>query len=213
MVEVSDPQQSKKLRQAFDLYRSVGAVIALPIFEELATLGNVQACVQLGRIYRLGELGDPDLSAAEKWYLRLLRMAEEGVSDAQWELSELYQWSEWFEQNFERAKYWRGLAATSGQAEAQFRLYELYSAGPTEWGYDKNEARGMLWLARAVAQDHPEALYALAGNVLEGRHRERPLPAEGIRLLQRSAEFGFAPALEALEGFGLYPMATTASTG
>lgn len=96
-------------------------------------------------------------------------------------------------QDFKRAFSLYQAAATNGDAEAQYQLSNMLTLG-TGGRVDKNAAR--TWLGKASAQNHPAALYQM-GMLIREENKQK-----AGELIQRSAQLGYRPALELIEGRG-----------
>lgn len=88
-------------------------------------------------------------------------------------------------------------AASAGHARSKFILGMCYFAG---WGVEVDDAAGMYWLEAAANQEEPQAMYMVAGLIQEGRFPEKGT-SDILYLLNRSAEAGYAPAVDALNEY------------
>ncbi len=73
---------------------------------------------------------------------------------------------------------WFKNQAEAGDAEAQFRLGEIYESGLGEPGTDRNDA--IAWYRRAAAQGHAQAAFRL-GHLLEEQGGQEEAAAEAYR--------------------------------
>src|ERR1700738_1019849 len=81
--------------------------------------------------------------------MRLLRpLADQGVSDAQYNLGFMYEWGLGVSQDSAEAVIWLLKAAEQGHAKAQYDLGLMYNSGSPDIPQDKAEAA--MWFAQAV---------------------------------------------------------------
>lgn len=127
------------------------AAAALDYFRRAAEAGSAVAQAKLGHAYLTGEGVEEDASRA----LALFRQAaDQGHPTGFMGLAYLYETGTEVEESRERALAWYERAALAGQVDAQLRL--AYD------GLRQNDLAGQQqasrWLARAAAQNHPQAL-------------------------------------------------------
>ena len=89
-----------------------------------------------------------------------------------------------------KARYWCGLAAKHGSAEAQYALSELYLRPDTE---PEDFAEGFKWCQKAAEQEHPEAEYDMGVCCEHGSMCALDMDA-AMAWYRRAAEHGSALA-------------------
>src|SRR5713101_9909527 len=131
-----------------------------------AQSGDCEPQYLLGLIYERGLLVPRDFSATKSW---MLKSAEQGYVPAQEVIGKMYLMG--IRDNgpipdYGDADRWLRLAATQGDADAQFWLGTGYERG---WfgGTDYREA--LKWLRKAAAQGLPNAQYCLGQMYEEGK--------------------------------------------
>jgi uncharacterized protein len=131
-----------------------------------AQSGDREAQYLLALIYERGLLVPRDFPATRSW---MLKSAEQGYTPAQLEMGKMYLIN--VRDNgpipdYGDADRWLRLAATQGDADAQFWLGTGYERG---WfgGTDYREA--LKWLRKAAAQGLPNAQYCLGQMYEEGK--------------------------------------------
>jgi uncharacterized protein len=134
-----------------------------------AQSGDREAQYLMALIYLEGRLVPKDFAAARSW---MLKPAEQGYVPAQAGMGEMY--LNGIRQNgaipdYGDAERWLRLAATQGDADAQFWLGTGYKSG--YFGtFDYREA--LKWLGRAAAQGLPDAQLSLGQMYEEGEEGE-----------------------------------------
>ena len=131
-----------------------------------AQSGDREAQYLLGLIYERGLLVPRDFSSTRSW---MLKSAEQGYVPAQEVIGTMYLINVRDDApipDYADADRWLRLAATQGNADAQFWLGTGYERG---WfgGTDYREA--LKWLRKAAAQGLPNAQYCLGQMYEEGK--------------------------------------------
>jgi TPR repeat protein len=88
-----------------------------------------------------------------------IKMADEGVAEAQNNVGHLYEEGFGVAQDYPKAMSWYKKAAEQGLAEAQHNIGMLYYEG---YGVKKNYREAVKWFKLATAQKLPDAQYMLA---------------------------------------------------
>ncbi|EPJ3803359.1 tetratricopeptide repeat protein [Providencia vermicola] len=89
--------------------------------------GDEKAQYSLGRLYYYGEEGvETNINQAFQWFKS---SAEQGNSDAQWELGLMYSLGEGVKQDYHQAFLWIKKAAEQGNGDAQALLGHMYIEG------------------------------------------------------------------------------------
>ena len=132
---------------------------AVALYRSAAEQGHVDAQFNLGVLSYTEEF-----SESLKW---IRRAAEQDLPDAQYWLSELYQWSSANEAEREESKEWLRRAAESGHAEAQWSMYNTLVLD------DGDEVEATKWLRRSAENGKGTAqmiigeMYALGDRVVQ----------------------------------------------
>src|SRR5262245_66063301 len=95
---------------------------ALRLIESCAATGDPVACYLLALWYRTGEGVIADHDRSERWMRALVRLAESGHAEAQWQLGQCLRFGDLFPLDIGRANHWLEFAAENGWAEAQDHL-------------------------------------------------------------------------------------------
>ena len=106
--------------------------------------------MHLGLIFSAGDVGfERDDAEAARWFLKA---AEQGVTDAQFNLALMYYNAEGVEQSDAQAARWFTAAAEQGHAKAQFNLGALHANGH---GVAQSFATAYrLWLMASLQGDY-----------------------------------------------------------
>jgi TPR repeat protein len=154
----------------------------IELLRQSANLGDIEAQAALGRHYLGGDGTDTQPLRGLYW---LRRAAQAGEPDAQALLGASFLHGigrALLRADQTKAEKWLLAASEQGVAQAQYDLATLY------FGLDANE-QGLLWLQKAIAQNHAKAHTLLSSLYHTGRRV--PLDdEESIRLLRRAAELG-----------------------
>ena len=123
-------------------------------------------------------------------------LAEQGVSEAQYNIGFMYFKGWGVQQNYAEAAQWFGRAAEQGNADAQFFLGLSYSAGR---GVQQDPERAVYWYRKAAEQGDVVAQFNLGVIYDKGRDiRQRRViaedDAEAIRWYRRAAQQGYSMA-------------------
>lgn len=111
---------------------------------------------KLAERYYYGNDGvERDYSQAVYWYQEA---AEQGHREAQYELAELYDYSD-NEELEKEAAYWYQKAAEQGHKDAQFSLALCYTYGTG--GVEEDHKQAAYWYQKAAEQGYPNAQYNL----------------------------------------------------
>jgi TPR repeat protein len=141
-------------------YSAGNVEAAFPLMKKLAEEGHAAACFLLALMYGSGEGTPIDKGAYRYWLEKFESLAKEGNPSAQWQLSCNLRWGNHFPLDISSANHWLAQAAENGDADAQFHLAHYVQYG--EYGFEQDSAKAESWLEKAVAQQHPEALYTKA---------------------------------------------------
>lgn len=182
------------LADAIAAYEASEMDTALAGFLSLADKGEMHACLYLGLIFKTGDGVEKNEAKANFWYARhrhgLEASALQGDLAAVFELAKIYQFGDNVQVDYARAMSLLSSAADHGHAGAQFHLAAIYNYG---WcGYARDPAKYRLWLERAVANRHPEALYTFGVELV----RTPDTRLDGIEHITRAAIADFWPAQE-----------------
>jgi TPR repeat protein len=123
-------------------------------FDRLLTAarhGDVEAMLDLGTAYRVGDLVAQDYAQSLVW---LRRAAEQGAAEAQNDLGSMFLNGMGTERDAVEATLWYRLAAQQGQPDAQFNLALRYLHGQ---GVALDLDSAFHWLCQAIEHGHIEA--------------------------------------------------------
>lgn len=134
--------------------------LALPILRVLAAHDMPQAMARLAELHRSGSGVPENPAMMQHWLDRLRQCAVADDSQAQYLLARAYTYVQMLPPDAATAQVLYEKAARAGHAGAQYDLYELHRTG--NFGFTKDDARSRYWQEKALAQDHPEALFAQA---------------------------------------------------
>ena len=129
------------------------------------------------------------------YLMQLHDQAEQGSSDAQYNLGLCYFYGDGVEEDFAQAAEWFRRAAEQGLAEAQSNFGVCCQRKGTEEGF----AQAAEWFRRAAEQGHPEAQYNLALSYYNGDGVNKDL-VQAAEWFRRAAEQGLANAQFMLGG-------------
>ena len=160
-------------------------------YRKAAEQGFAPAQYQLGNIYHYGNGVEEDKVEALHWYRRgcrtrtftcqdwsktcrgavdaqeLIPKANAGDANAQYRLSEAYEYGKGVKLDRTKAIHWLRQAAENGHVEAQFSLGSDYSLG---WhGLERDHAEANRWFRKAAEQGHAWAQSYLGHNYFLGR--------------------------------------------
>jgi TPR repeat protein len=146
---------------------------ARALFEQAAEMRNPHAARSAALLYE-----DSDIEKALHWHL----IAANGdVKSSYLNIARLYEAQE----KQEEALKWYRKAADSGDAKAQFRLYNFYRT--------KDEKLALSWLEKSARNGYPQAQYSYAVILL----KEKP-GYKAIALMQQASQNGYPPASDYL---------------
>ena len=116
--------------------------------------------------------------------------AEQGHTDAQFNLACMYLNGRGVAQDNFKAVEWFRKAAEQGEVQAQFNLASMYAEGI---GIEKDEATAVEWYTKAAKQGLADAQFCLALLYEEGRGVEKD-EATAVKWYRKAAEQGHADA-------------------
>jgi TPR repeat protein len=117
-----------------------------------AAAGNAYDQLNLGAAYDNGIGVKRDIDKALEWYQKA---AEQGVAEAQFNLAHLLVTEEI---STVAAAEWMKKAALQGLTDAEYLLGVIYAEGI---GVGMDRAKARLWLKKAAAKGHAEAIHFL----------------------------------------------------
>jgi hypothetical protein len=123
------------------------------------------------------------------------KSAEQGITEAQWGLGELYYNGNGLLQDYAQAAVWLRMAADQGIPEAQFSLGTLYDSGK---GVPQDYAEAVVWYRKAADQGNVDAQFSLGAMYFFGKGVPQDL-AQAVVLFRKAAEQGDATAEELLK--------------
>ena len=135
---------------------------------EKAKTGNENAQYTLGGYYCFGSNGvEQSYSKAAYWWEKA---AEQGHSDAQFNLGVCYSKGEGVEQSYSKAIYWYKKAAEQGNSSAQYNIGVCYSEGE---GVEQSYSKAIYWYKKAAEQGHSDAQFNLGTCYYNGNGVEK----------------------------------------
>ncbi len=152
---------------------------SIALFESAAIHGHLRAQVKLGELYKAGEIGAsaatsghrshaPHLQRAFEWFNKA---AEQGDTDAIFELGQMHAQGLGKKQDFEQAAECYREAASRGHAKAAFNLGFLCAHGQ---GVDQDDAKAYQWyrISQLQGYAHAKQSAALAAKRLSAEEKE-----------------------------------------
>lgn len=165
---------------------------ALRLMEACAARGDPVACYLAALWYRNGEGTPADEAQSIHWQQQLVRLAETGGAEAQWELGQRLRFGDVFSMDVPMANQWLEESAEGGFGPAQHHLAWYLETG--QYGYQRDRDAAETWYRRAFEQGHAETLYIFALREFEGGQ----ITEAAIALLRRAADKGFRQAQHVL---------------
>ena len=92
--------------------------------------------------------------------IKLIKVAEQGDTDAQNDLGDKYYYGQGIDQNYPEAVKWYRKAAEQGNSDAQYNLGYMYQYGK---GVIQNYSKAINWYRKATEQGDEDAKKALRG--------------------------------------------------
>lgn len=167
-------QESEQLVQKAQQYLDQGRDSqARILFEQAAEMHNPQAARSTALLYE-----DSNLEKALHWHLIA---ANEDVKSSYLNIARLYEAQE----KEEEALKWYRKAADSGDAKAQFRLYNFYRS--------RDDKKAVSWLEKSAQNGYSKAQYSYAVMVLK-----KGPSYKAIALMQQASQNGYQPASDYL---------------
>ena len=144
-----------ELRRAYHLIESKDPG-AIPMLENLVSVGSVMAMVYLGTAFQKGLNGRPDRVEAEKWYRRAIETNRGGSYLAAFNLGSAY----FRDGNYEAAKKMYIIGATVGHLPSMYWLARTHLEDSTE-SSNLDEIRQLLEKAAAGGHLHAQRKLAI----------------------------------------------------
>ena len=129
----------------------------------------------------------------------LLLKAQAGDANAMARLGYAYRGGEGVPVDYAQAASWFQKAAQAGNPGAMTALGELYFDGN---GVPKDSREAFNWFSKAAAMNDPTGLYYLAAMYEKGNGVGKD-HTKAIALYRKSAQLGYAPAKQKLQGLGI----------
>jgi TPR repeat protein len=133
----------------------VPVIYDIPMMQDQAERGDVQAQLRLGNLYALGKQVPQDYQQAGHWYAEA---ATQGNALAEEMLGDLYNMGVGVTQSYTNAAIWYRLSAEQGNVHAQVDLGVLYSLGH---GVAQDYQEAAQWYKKAALQGDTQAQAAL----------------------------------------------------
>ena len=138
-------------------------------------------------MYDYGEGVAKDNTQAVYWYRK---SAEQGHSEAQYNLALKYYYGEGMAKDYKQAFYWYKKSAEQGHPEAQFNYGLLYYDGK---GVALDDKQAFYWFRKSAEQGYPEAQYNLGHMYYHGRGVVKD-DNQAVYWFRKSAEQGYDSA-------------------
>ena len=151
------------------------------------------------RLERLNRVSDSEKALNEIMMMYFddldatLSLAEQGNDMAQAKLGSWYHNGNGVSQDYEKAAHWYTLAARQDNTKAMNNLAVLYTKGQ---GVEKDVRKAIELFKKAAEQGGKVAQYNLADYYLTDNEYLKMDLKEGVRLLLRSAQQGYKPAID-----------------
>lgn len=151
------------------------------------------------RLERLNRVSDSEKALNEIMMMNFddldatLSLAEQGNDIAQAKLGSWYHNGNGVSQDYEKAAHWYTLAARQDNTKAMNNLAVLYTKGQ---GVEKDVRKAIELFKKAAEQGGKVAQYNLADYYLTDNEYLKMDLKEGVRLLLRSAQQGYKPAID-----------------
>jgi len=133
----------------------IPVIYDIPMMQDQAERGDVQAQLRLGNLYALGKQVPQDYAQAGHWYAEA---ATQGNALAEEMLGDLYNMGVGVTQSYTNAAIWYHLSAEQGNVHAQVDLGVLYSRGH---GVAQDYQEAAQWYKKAADQGDTQAQAAL----------------------------------------------------
>lgn len=149
---------------------------------ELAQSGEQASMLEAAQAYRQGYPILQDQTQALEWYQKAWDKSAHTLSQAAFELADMYYKGEGIEQNDEKAADFLAQAAELKNTQAQYVL--------GEYAYTDNPARmedAFAWFSNAAAQGHVKAQYMTGFMLFQGQGTAKSVPL-AIRFFEQAAE-------------------------
>ena len=167
-------RESDRLMLKGEYFRDLGKEKrALKLFEKAANMGNPQAARSAALLYE-----ENNVSQALYWHHKAV---EGGATDSLLNLARLYE----TQGQEETARSWYAKAAQSGDAEAQYRLYQLSESQESE--------KALSWLQISAQNGYPQAQYDYGTFLMKVKRT-----TDAISFLQQASQNGYQPASDLL---------------
>ncbi len=149
---------------------------------QAAEKDDTQAMLQVARAYHQGNPILRDDAVALNWYEKAWNKSDHTLSQAAFELADLYYKGEGTEQNGDKAAEFLAAAAELKNPQAQYLL--------GEYAYTDDPARyedAFAWFSNAAAQGHVQAQYMTGFMLLQGQGTAKSVPL-AIRFFEQAAQ-------------------------
>ena len=229
--DTNDVEAAKYYLKAITSTNRQGNSDSLKNLNRMAEQGNPEAQFNLGSIYENGIGAPQDTGEAVKWYRKavesrhlealknLQEMAEQGNSEAQFNLGSIYENGIGAPQDTGEAVKWYRKAVESrhtdalrnlnrmaqqGHGDAQLTLVNMYENGI---GVKKNYAEMIRWYRKLAEQGHADAQYKLGEVYEHGRGVQKDY-TEAINWYKKASKHGHAQAKASLTDLELLKAAS-----
>jgi TPR repeat protein len=169
-VRLDSSDASYFFNRGFSYYVSGESGKAVADYVKAAEMGNADAMITLGHLYRFGDGDLEDEAEGAQWYRKA---AEQGNARGQCNLGDCYMDGVGVPKDEAKGAHWYRKAAEQGYARPQFALGRFYRDG---LGVDVDIAEARSWFEKAAAQGSKSAQSVLRRWRARDREREPWLP-------------------------------------
>lgn len=162
---------------------------ALPLLRQAAEAGNVDAMVDLGRMYWRGWGVDTDDSTAVFWFRKA---AEQNHAGGQYWMGVMYRDGRGVTRDYTQAYEWYLKAADQNYADAQYAIGQFYEYGNYNLPQDYNKAYE--WYKKAADNGEDGALIAIGQMYAYGRGFEKD-EKKALEWYKQAADHGLDSAM------------------
>ncbi len=184
-AERGDPEAQHSLGVAYNYGKGVSEDDgeAVKWYRQAAEQGHAEAQRDLGDMYYHGEGVAKDRARAEAFYRRA---SKQGLEKSRFSRVNFSGDSN----DDSQIADWLSNAAEEGNAEAQYRLGDMYALGD---GVVLDDVRALSWYRKSAEQGNPEAQFRLANMYADGVGTEEDV-VQSLFWCRSAAEQGFAAA-------------------
>ena len=192
--------EQELLTEAIRNYENDKMELAIQQFSALTKSDNEEAFLYLSLIYKDGDGVSKDELLAKKYKIRYVEIIKSKavLGDEKYKLKYAYilQYGDGIPIDCEAAISIFNNLADLGCAEAQYHLYCIFNYGWCD--QNKDNVLALEWLNKATKSNWPDAMYSTARILLNGSCVGDYVANDAKLLLEKAAESGHWPSIEAL---------------